>query len=190
VFTSPNGADIFFNKLKEKQIDVRSLFGIKFAAIGSATRKAIENRGILVDIMPQHFSSKDLAETLLAEADGDIFLLRSKHGSKILPQVLKEGGKKCTDIKIYETVSEEYQPVIKNMICTDFDYIIFTSHSTVEKFIKIFGSEKLKGATAAAIGKECAASCIKEGMRTIVADNASMLDIVNAITEDVQLNKE
>lgn len=60
VFTSVAGVEGFFEKLREHRMDVRNLVNLKFAAIGSATKKAIEARGILVEYVPLSYDSEAL----------------------------------------------------------------------------------------------------------------------------------
>ena len=66
-FTSPFGVKVFFGRLAELKIDIRKLAGLKFAAIGSATQKAIEEKGILVDLVPETYDGKALEKLLQRE---------------------------------------------------------------------------------------------------------------------------
>jgi uroporphyrinogen III methyltransferase/synthase len=63
-FTSPYGVKAFFQKLGEMKKDIRDLKGLKIAAVGQTTRKAIEERGIMVDLMPKEYYGAALGEAL------------------------------------------------------------------------------------------------------------------------------
>ena len=67
VFTSPTGAEIFLDELKRRRMDIRSLAGIRLAAIGQGTRKILEDRGLLTDLMPEIYDGDCLGETLAKE---------------------------------------------------------------------------------------------------------------------------
>ena len=64
VFTSPTGAEIFFEELKKHRTDIRSLFGLKIAAIGEGTRKILEDKGFLVDLIPEIYDGDCLGKAL------------------------------------------------------------------------------------------------------------------------------
>ena len=70
VFTSPTGAEIFFDELKHRRMDIRSLAGIRIAAIGEGTRKILEDRGLLTDLMPEIYDGDCLGETLAKRTEG------------------------------------------------------------------------------------------------------------------------
>ena len=66
VFTSQAGVKVFFDKLIRNKADIRTLYGIKIAAIGSATEKALQERGIIVDCVPEKFDTTALGKMLAA----------------------------------------------------------------------------------------------------------------------------
>ena len=51
-------------------MDIRSLAGIRLAAIGQGTRKILEDRGLLTDLMPEIYDGDCLGETLAKGAEG------------------------------------------------------------------------------------------------------------------------
>ena len=58
IFTSVNGVKYFFNRLVDVGKDLRELKGVKIAAIGPATAKAVEEIGIRVDLTPQEYRAE------------------------------------------------------------------------------------------------------------------------------------
>lgn len=72
-FTSVNGVDLFFETLRERRVDVRSLRGLHFAVIGRGTALALEKHGVLADFVPSKFTSaafgKELPEAMRRMAE-------------------------------------------------------------------------------------------------------------------------
>jgi len=64
IFTSPNGVETFFSWLISQGKDARYLQGIKIGSIGPGTAKALQNYGIIPDIVPREYSTEGLIEEL------------------------------------------------------------------------------------------------------------------------------
>lgn len=43
IFTSANGVNIFFDRLRNLRVDIRKLANARFAVVGTSTKKALEN---------------------------------------------------------------------------------------------------------------------------------------------------
>ena len=108
VFTSPTGVEIFFDELKKAHKDIRSLAGAQIAAIGQGTAKVLEDRGILVDLIPEVYDGESLGEALAVKLQGGekILLPRARKGNQKLVKILKEQGGQVSDIPTYDTVYE------------------------------------------------------------------------------------
>ncbi len=52
-FTSPTGVKVFFQEMKKARMDIRALSRVKIAAIGTGTKRELEERGLFVDLMPE-----------------------------------------------------------------------------------------------------------------------------------------
>lgn len=65
IFTSVNGVEAFFEELFSLGHDVRALAGLKLVAVGSATKEALESKGLRNIIMPKEYC----AEGIIAELD-------------------------------------------------------------------------------------------------------------------------
>lgn len=107
VFTSSNGVRIFFEYLKEKKLDLRCLFGAKFACIGAGTEKTLAEYGFYADLIPEDYTAKALGEKLSRDLQGSnekIHILRAANGSIELNAVLDQAGIQYQDHKIYHTV--------------------------------------------------------------------------------------
>ncbi|MHC6201685.1 uroporphyrinogen-III C-methyltransferase [Breznakiellaceae bacterium SP9] len=194
VFTSPTGVEVFFDKLRSLKRDIRTLSDIKFAAIGSTTARALETRGILVDLVPEQFSGDALGKAL-REAVGPnkrVILPRSRIGTDEVTRHLREEGIEYLDIPIYDTLpaaqaytDETSNTAYRDILCEDLDYLIFTSASTVEGFVTVYGTERVlrSGLRALCIGAQTAKAAAKYGMETVVAENATLESMIDTLKQ-------
>jgi len=61
VFTSVNGVEHFFARLRHCRRDLRDLKGVRLCAIGPRTREALEEKGLLVDYVPDEYRAEAAA---------------------------------------------------------------------------------------------------------------------------------
>ena len=189
-FTSPVGVRIFFQKLMELKIDIRTLNNLKFAAIGSATQKAIEEKGILVDLVPETYDGRSLGEALarrILDEEGEedesplILIPRAKIGTEEVLKPLAEAGLLYEDIPVYETVDAPESEFA--WYDDSVDYVAFTSASTVRGFVKMAKDIDYSQVKAVCIGEQTALEAEKYGMRTFVAKKATIDSMVERILE-------
>ena len=132
-----------FDELKKAHKDIRSLAGAQIAAIGQGTAKVLEDRGILVDLIPEVYDGESLGEALAVKLQGGekILLPRARKGNQKLVKILKEQGGQVSDIPTYDTVYEKSSLIhIDREIESDsIDCIVFTSASTVKGFVESTG---------------------------------------------------
>ncbi len=185
VFTSAAGVEMLFEKLAETGRDIRELWGIKIAVIGSGTAKAFQKRGIRVDYMPTTYNITHLAQGLAerVKTEEKVLILRALIGSKELNRILLQASVNYNDVPVYETVyntehCEFSQEVIQN---GDFEYAAFTSASTVRGFVNALPDLVYSKIKAVCIGEETAAEAKKYGMQIIVAKKATLDDLVEAM---------
>ncbi|MDR2796716.1 MAG: uroporphyrinogen-III C-methyltransferase [Treponema sp.] len=184
-FTSPEGVEVFFAKLQAYQRDIRSLGGIRFAAIGGATTAALANRGILVNLVPDHFNGRSLGIALAqaVQSDERVILPRSRIGTAEILKPLQGAGIEVLDIPIYDTLPAAgyLDPWYRELLLEGLDWLTLTSTSTVEGFRAIAGVERMRGIKALCIGSQTAAAAARYGMETVVADTASMESMVEKL---------
>ena len=65
IFTSRNAVRIFFDRMREKHVDIRKLGGLKFAVVGRGTGEYLESVGITPDFIPEEYTTKALADGLV-----------------------------------------------------------------------------------------------------------------------------
>ena len=193
VFTSPAGADLFFDQLMELGMDLRSLLvrgaEVRIAAIGSGTAAALGKRGLIPDLVPRVYSAAALGEALAeTAAEGSrITVARAEKGSEeLLPPLLK-AGLDVDDIPLYRTLYETH-PLLKDRIRElleqgRIDAVTFTSASTVRGFTGAVECADYTGIRAVCIGEQTAAEAAKYGMQIQVSDQASMDAMVRKIVE-------
>ncbi|WP_312651318.1 uroporphyrinogen-III C-methyltransferase [Aminipila sp.] len=203
-FTSPVGVTVFFNKLREMKKDIRDLGSIKFAAIGSATKEAIEKMGILVDLMPSIYSGKALGKLIARESvewgskigkDPEILIPRAKIGTDEVIKPLEEASIKFADIAVYDTFetedTENQKTEVSHVELIEFaseevDYVAFTSASTVRGFVALSGLSDFSAVKAVCIGEKTAEEAGKNGMQIFTAKEATIDSMVECFLE---LNK-
>ncbi|MDP8238843.1 MAG: uroporphyrinogen-III C-methyltransferase [Candidatus Hatepunaea meridiana] len=143
VFTSRAGVTHFINELFERGYDIRCLFGYKIAAIGPGTTEALLGYGLKTDLEPDVSTVAELSNKLKNAYDfkGKIVIrVRGNLSDNTIEDALNSEGAEIVKLTVYRTTIPEWEPHWLNAINeTPPDYITFTSGSTVEGFVKIFG---------------------------------------------------
>lgn len=190
VLTSPQGVKHFFDSLKVLKWDMRKLLGcphLKFAVIGSGTKKALEDYGIFADLMPSVYSASELGKSLaeVASKESEIFIFRAKKGSQDLITALEKAGLSYHDIPIYETVyhicEEVKEKVQKAFNEGEVDYVTFTSASTVSGFVETMKELDFTKVQAICIGEQTAHKASAYGMQVAISKEATMESMVELI---------
>ncbi len=107
--TSPNGVRLLFEALADGGLDARALAGATVAAIGPGTARALRERGIVADVVPERFVAEALVEALAdVEVEGRrVLVARAAEARDVLPDALRERGAEVDVVALYETVREE-----------------------------------------------------------------------------------
>ncbi len=136
VFTSSSGVELFFEKLKSRRTDVRSLSGLKFAVIGEGTKQTLEERGVYADFVPSRYSSADLAREWIPglSREDRLLLLRAREASGELTDALDRAQIPYTALPLYTTCVDERKREELNRQIAQADYITFASASAVRAF--------------------------------------------------------
>lgn len=149
VFTSVNGVVHFFDRLKVACKDIRSLAGVKLCAIGPATKEALEEKGLKVDLVPKEFVAEAVIKKLKSSMtlkDKKFLVPRAKEARDVLIKGLQKAGAKVKEVPVYETVINTKG---KDHILETFEkrpphVVTFTSSSTVKNFVELVGKKSLK----------------------------------------------
>jgi uroporphyrinogen III methyltransferase/synthase len=181
IFTSANGVEKFFERLKNFKLDARALSNAKIAVIGSATAEKLSDFGIIADLIPAEFRAEGLIDALKDSVSGkNILIARAESAREILPTELEKFGANVTVAAAYKTVS-----AVENVSEINFDEIdvaTFTSSSTVENFVAAAGIDALKKMKTAAIGTVTAETLKNFGVTAdIIAKEFTIAGLVDAI---------
>lgn len=190
VLTSPAGADALFDALFACGLDARALAQLKIAVIGKGTASQLRKYGIHADFMPQHYDSEHLAAglCLLAKSGERMLLLRAEKASAALTEALQANDIDYEDIPLYRTIYQsDCSAELEQRLREDsVDYVTFTSASTVHAFRKSLPQADLSRITGVCIGAQTEAAAKQYGIATILAKNADITSMIEAIQEDME----
>jgi uroporphyrinogen III methyltransferase / synthase len=137
-FTSPNGVEYLFDRMAASGYDARALANARIAAIGPGTARALLERGIVADIVPERFVAESLVEALVGVDAHRALVARANEARDVLPDALRARGIEVDVVALYETVAEPLAPRALEQ-ARSADYITFTSSSTVRFFVEAAG---------------------------------------------------
>jgi uroporphyrinogen III methyltransferase/synthase len=148
VFTSANGVTAFFDIFFRRFQDLRDIGGARIAAVGPATAAKLRELHLQVDLTPEEFTGRKIAEAFKKYQDIEnvkMCLLRAEVANRDLPDALQELGAIVDDIAIYKTVpeTEDRDGACERLLEGGADWVTFTSSSTVEHFHGRFDLPKL-----------------------------------------------
>ncbi len=185
VLTSPNGARLFLKKLRDRRIDLRTLGGICFAAVGKGTAAVLEQSGIYPELMPHEYNTAALGRLICERlsASDRLLIMRSAEGSKELTGLLDNAGLRYDDVSIYKPV---YRPSAMVKPTIDCDFAVFTSAGTVRGFFSAGGTLS-DNTRAVAIGRVTAAQLEEYGVNgCLIPEESSVDGIINVIVGAVK----
>jgi uroporphyrinogen-III synthase len=145
ILTSVNGVDAMWDRLTKLHVIRRSLKHLKIAAIGPATKKAIEKHGLKVHVVPEEYVAESVVKSLRQKVDGKrVLLVRAKVARDVIPRELKKAGASVDVFEAYETVAPtssrtRLRAALNNPKRRP-DVITFTSSSTVKNFVALLGA--------------------------------------------------
>jgi uroporphyrinogen III methyltransferase/synthase len=178
--TSPNGAERFLELLR----DARELAGITVAAIGPGTARALRERGVEPDVVPQRAVAEGLVEALADVPVERALIARAAEGRDVLPDALRERGAHVDLLPLYETVAEPLDEATRTAAATS-DYVLFTSASSVRFFAQAAGDAALQGPRLASIGPATSAALRELGAEPhLEADPHTPDGLVEALLRD------
>lgn len=194
VLTSVNGVDAVFERLEKLGMSATDLSHLQIAAIGPATKKAIEKQGLKVAVTPEKYIAESVVEALSGKTEGKrVLLARAKIARDVLPSELRKAGVLLEVVEAYETkVPAAAQAKLKKLFSSRTqrpDIVTFTSSSTATNFINLLGSsyqQALGDAHIASIGPVTSKTLRDAGFApTIEAREYTVQGLVLAIVEHV-----
>jgi len=104
ILTSVNGVDALWERMTKLRLTTRDLRHLKIAAIGPATKKAVEKRGLKVHVVPEEYVAESVVKSLRTKVhDKNILLARARVARDVIPVALRKVAA-CVDVvEAYET---------------------------------------------------------------------------------------
>ncbi|MDQ2938761.1 MAG: uroporphyrinogen-III synthase [Acidobacteriota bacterium] len=160
IFTSVNGVDYFFERLKVRGREISDLDELKVCAIGEATADRLRDLSVHVDVIPEEFKAEGVfaaLECYVGGAEGlkglNVLIPRASVARDYLPNALHDAGARVDIVPVYRTSLPENldRGRVAAMLSGSADCIAFTSSSTVRNLAQLFDTEDLSPALAGVI---------------------------------------
>jgi uroporphyrinogen III methyltransferase / synthase len=184
--TSPNGVRLLFDAMAAGGRDARALAGAQVAAIGPGTARALAERGIAADVVPERYVAEALVDALAdLPVDGKpVLVARAAEARDVLPDALSGRGAQVDVVALYETVRED-PPAAAVDAALAADYLTFTSSSTVRNFLEVTGGRVPERARVVSIGPVTSETAREAGMTVHVeAERHDPEGLVAALCKD------
>ncbi|MFF4210853.1 uroporphyrinogen-III synthase [Streptomyces sp. NPDC001796] len=190
-FTSVNAVRAVREKFEEYGLDARAFAGIKVAAVGEQTAKALVDFGVKPDLVP---SGEQSAAGLLEDWPpydpvfdpiDRVFLPRADIATETLVAGLIELGWEVDDVTAYRTVRASPPPAETREAIKGggFDAVLFTSSSTVRNLVGIAGKPH-NVTVIACIGPATAKTAEEHGLRVdVMAPEPSVHKLAEALAD-------
>jgi uroporphyrinogen III methyltransferase/synthase len=192
-FTSANGVERTWQALEAARADARAFAAAKLAAIGPATARALERRGLRPDLVATEFRGEALAGALLeAPRSGPsrVLLARAAVARDILPETLRTAGWTVDVVAAYETrptSADVVERLTRELAAGRIDAVTFTSSSTVDNLCDRLGPDAAKllaGPRVASIGPVTTATAVRRGLRVdVTARQYTVPGLIEALAE-------
>lgn len=176
VFTSVNGVEAFFARLAQREGAAARPAGLRLAAVGSATARALEAAGWPVEVVPERAVSEALAEALLPYArrtDGSparFRVVRAEQGREVLVDALRQAGADVAVVPAYRTVAPAESVAALRVLFGEgsqgVEAVTFTSSSSVRNLLDLCsaaGVELPREVVRASIGPVTSATLREAG---------------------------
>ncbi|MGD1022508.1 MAG: uroporphyrinogen-III synthase [Candidatus Sulfotelmatobacter sp.] len=193
ILTSVNGVDAMWERLAKLRLTKTNLGHLRIAAIGPATKKAIEKRGVKVDVVPKEYVAESVVRSLRRRVKGKrVLLVRAKVARDVIPTELRKAEAQVDVVEAYETVVPQssrtrLRGALKNPRRRP-HVVTFTSSSTVRNFVALLGKGRtsLSGIELASIGPVTSSTLRDLGLCVdIAAKEFTIPGLVKAIVSAV-----
>jgi uroporphyrinogen-III synthase len=150
ILTSVNGVEALWQRLQKLRLGRRHLAHLKLAAIGPATKHAIEQQGLKVNVVPKEYVAESMVASLGRKVKGKrVLLARAKVARDVIPRELGKLGARVDVVEAYETIipqsSRKRVWAVLNHARSRPDVITFTSSSTVRNFVALLRKSRGRG---------------------------------------------
>jgi uroporphyrinogen-III synthase len=158
--------------------------------VGPATAKALAERGLLADLVPDEADGDAVLEALVAAdvVGSSILLPRAEGARSALPDGLRAAGATVEELTLYLSAPPAEPPagVLDRIRAGEVDIVTFTSSSTVKNLVTLLDGdiEPLRRAVVACIGPQTAATAEEAGLTPhVVAEEHTVPGLVAALLD-------
>ena len=142
ILTSANGVEALWKRMNRLRLTGRALAHLRVAAIGPATKKALVQRGLKVDVVPKEYVAESVVRSLKNKVRGKrVLLVRAKVARDVIPRELRRAGAQVDVVEAYETVVPQSSRRRLQVVLEDPKrrphVVTFTSSSTVRNFVEL-----------------------------------------------------
>ncbi|HXU38337.1 MAG TPA: uroporphyrinogen-III synthase [Blastocatellia bacterium] len=182
VFTSANGVEFFFRRLREKRTGSDHQPAAQIVcAIGPATAQALKAEDAPANVVASESSAEGALASIIDYVGGpervrglNFLIPRAQVAREVLPDGLRRLGARVDAVEAYQTIKPDIEAeTIRGLFKEQsIDAITFTSSSTVSNLAALVGLEDLSGllanTVAVCIGPVTAETALKHGVARIV----------------------
>ena len=192
ILTSVNGVEALAQRCGKLRLPVRKLNKLKIAAIGPATRKALEQQGLKVDTVPSEYVAEAVVQKLRHKLKGKrVLLVRAAVARDVIPLQLKKAGAEIKVVEAYRTeVPESSRRKLRGIFSNPQQrphVITFTSSSTARNFHELMrgvNKEYSHSVAMASVGPVTSSTLRQCGYRVdMQAKEYTMPGLVKAIVQ-------
>ena len=179
-----------WERVRKLRLTKKHLRHLQVAAIGPATKKALESRGLKVHVVPEKYIAESVVRRLRKQVKGKrVPLVRAKVARDVIPRDLRAAGAQVDVVEAYETViPRASRSRLRAALATSRrapKVITFTSSSTVRNFVDLLGNDHgsvLKDVRLASIGPVTSSTLEQLGLRVdIEAREYTIPGLIKAI---------
>jgi uroporphyrinogen-III synthase len=166
VFTSTNGVRATLDRMEELGLSLSLLHAVRVAAVGPQTARALLERGVHADFVPDEGRSEAVARELTPVEGARVLLARGDLADRSAERVLRERGASVVDAVVaYRTVPAAPSAQALEELSAGVDGITFTSPSTVRGFVEMGPRWRdiTRGVVVATIGPTTTAAAREAG---------------------------
>jgi len=149
ILTSVNGVERVWERIGKLRIRRNRLAHLKIAAIGPATRQAIEDRCLKVQVVPKEYVAESVVKSLRSKVKGKrVLLARAKVARDVIPRELRNLGARVDVVEAYETVvPKSSRTRLRTLLKSQRhpQVITFTSSSTARNFVELLDQKGPRG---------------------------------------------
>jgi len=190
VFTSANGVDIFFRRLREAGRDARAFAGARVCAIGPGTAAALAAHGLRADLVPEEFVAESVVEALRPHLrpGNRVLVPRAESARPELVEGLRSCGAEVAEVTLYHAAVPKEAPAeaLEMLRRGAIDAVTFASSSAVRNLLKLLGGDTapLKGPLIACIGPVTARTAREAGLEVgVEAKEHTIPGLVRALQD-------